>query len=373
MAEIMTVLGPIAPESLGFTSMHEHILLDSSGVYPRRHERAVSTEVRAAYQAGLPADLKDAWSGTVSLATSGLLRGNLVLVRDNLVIDDEDLMMAEVTDFKETGGAAMLDVSGIGLRTNVAGVQRIAQRSGVHVVVSTGFYTEDSWPEQYHGFSIERFHRHMVKEIEEGIDDTSIKAGHIKLAVTDLSLAQERVLRAGARAAIDTGAAVTVHPGFGIGSDGRRIATILIAEGLAPERIVIAHADGFLVERDLRTLILNPESWGLRLDYHRALLDQGVNISFDCFGHLWNYEMLDEIIEHDWQRVAGVVALVKAGYSSQIVLGTDTFVKMLTRRYGGEGYSRLTRYVVPLLRRLQVAEYEIRQMTVEAPARVLAK
>ena len=28
MAEIMTVLGPIAPEELGFTSMHEHILYD---------------------------------------------------------------------------------------------------------------------------------------------------------------------------------------------------------------------------------------------------------------------------------------------------------------------------------------------------------
>ncbi len=373
MAEIMTVLGPIAPHELGFTSMHEHILLDGSGVYARRQERSVSAEVRAAYRAGLPADLREAWNGEVSLATSGLLRGNLVLVRDNLVIDDEDLMTEEVSDFKAGGGTAILDVSGIGLRTSVAGVQRISRRSGVHVVVCTGFYTEDSWPEPYHGYSLDQFHRHMVGEIERGIEDTGIKAGHIKLAVTDLSPAQERVLRAGARAAIETGAAVTVHPGFGIGSDGRSIARILIAEGLAPDRLIMAHADGFLVERDLKMLILNPASWGLRLEYHRALLDQGVNLSFDCFGHLWNDELHGEIIEHDWQRLAGVVALVQAGYASQIVLGTDTFVKILTRRHGGEGYSRLTRYVVPLLRRLQVAEHAIRQMTVEAPARLLAK
>jgi phosphotriesterase-related protein len=35
MPQIMTVLGPISPQDLGFTSMHEHILYDGS-VFRRR-------------------------------------------------------------------------------------------------------------------------------------------------------------------------------------------------------------------------------------------------------------------------------------------------------------------------------------------------
>ncbi len=78
-------------------------------------------------------------------------------------------------------------------------------------------------------------------------------------------------------------------------------------------------------------------------------------------------------LEQDWQRLAGLVALIEAGYSSQIVLGTDTFVKILTRRYGGAGYCRLTDYVAPMLEGLGVSDDDIRQVTVENPARLLAK
>jgi len=40
MAEIMTVLGPIAPEKLGLTSMHEHILWDGR-VYRQKYEHII--------------------------------------------------------------------------------------------------------------------------------------------------------------------------------------------------------------------------------------------------------------------------------------------------------------------------------------------
>ena len=41
MSEIMTVNGPIDPEDLGFTSMHEHILYDGR-VFRRRFEETGS-------------------------------------------------------------------------------------------------------------------------------------------------------------------------------------------------------------------------------------------------------------------------------------------------------------------------------------------
>ena len=213
----------------------------------------------------------------------------------------------------------------------------------------------------------------MVKEIEEGIDDTGIKAGHIKIGVTDLTERQETLLKAAARTANQTGASVTVHPGFGIGSDGRRIADILTRAGMEPERIIIAHAESFFVEHEIKTLVLNPQSWKLNLDYHKTLLDQGVNITIDCFGHWWEPEMLGALLETDWHRLAGLVALIEAGYSRQIMVGTDTFIKMQTRRFGGTGYCHLTENIMPMLRELGVSDYDIRQMTIENPARLLVK
>ena len=57
-------------------------------------------------------------------------------------------------------------------------------------------------------------------------------------------------------------------------------------------------------------------------------------------------------------------------YSGQIVLGNDVFSKVQTRRFGGTGYRHLVEWVVPTLRDLGVSDYDIRQMTVENPARL---
>ncbi len=367
----MTVLGSIAPEALGLTSMHDHVLYDGS-LFRDRYDKQIPSDVWAAYQAALPADLRDIWNAPLSLASRGLLRGNNFLVRDNLVMDDEELMLGELTDYKNSGGSAILDVSSIGLRCNIPGVKRLSEQSGVHIITSTGFYTEDFWPKEYANYSADQFCGLMVAEIQEGIAGTGVRAGNIKLAVTNLSAGDERLLRGGARAGIETGVLVTVHPGFGIGSDGRRIAKIMFEDGLKPDRLLIAHGDAFMVEHDLRRLVLEPQCWGLNLDYHRVLLDQGISLSIDCFAHDWYLELSDSLIEQDWQRLAGLVQLIKEGYSSQIVLGTDTFYKMLTRRGGGEGYCRLTRFVLPVLRKLEVSDYDIRQMVIENPRRLLS-
>ena len=124
---------------------------------------------------------------------------------------------------------------------------------------------------------------------------------------------------------------------------------------------------------DLKTRILQPETWCLSTDYHQEVLDKGANISVDCFGHKWSVEAAGWILERDFHRMGGLVALLKAGYSRQIVLGTDTFIKTLTRRGGGVGYCRLTQFVIPTLREVGVSDYDIRQMTVENPARLLTR
>jgi phosphotriesterase-related protein len=340
--------------------MHEHILLDMR-------------EWRQILDPLVPDDLAALRYDPVSPQNIGLLKRNWFLLEDNLILDDEEMMTAEAADFKAAGGAAMVDMSCLGLRSNLPGIQRISQKTGVHVVATTGLYVEGSWPEYTREMTVEELTDLMVKEIEEGIEDTGIKAGHIgELGMDRLSERDVRLLRAAARAANRTGLSVSVHQTIGT-SCGHGIFDILTQEGMEPERTIICHMDGYVVSRELRWLLDNPDRWGLDLDYIKWFLDRGVNVLFDCWGHQYDIELEGLVVMADWQRIAGLLALIDAGYASQIVLGNDICMKMLLRCHGGEGYCSLPSHLVPMLKGLGVSDYDIRQMTVENPARLLAR
>lgn len=361
MSHVMTVLGPIPPEKLGFTSMHDHILSDARFYRQRWDKLGV-----------IPNNFKIPRQNIVSLENIGLLKQNYYMLDDNLIVDDEELITLEVQDYVNSGGKSLVDVSVPGMRCNVLGIKRIAERTGLQIITSTGLYVEESWPANFHKMSIKELADYFAKEIIEGIGDTGIKAGHIKTAINELSEPQENLLKAAVRASLDTGTSVSIHPGLGIGSDGRRIASIMINEGMKPEKIIINHTDGSFGKHSIRELILHPENWGLTLEHALEMLDLGINISIDCFGHFSENDWADVAVETEWQRLAGLVSLLKKGYSSQIVLGTDCAFKYHFRRYGGFGYCRLTEYIIPLLRSIDVSDYDIRQMIQKNPERLLA-
>jgi phosphotriesterase-related protein len=331
--------------------MHEHVLLDASCYAEPRTDP------------GTP----------LTLETAGQARRDVVALADNLRPSDDATLIAELAEFRAAGGRAVVEMSAPGLRVAPERLPGIAAAADVHIVCPTGLYIEASWPARFHAMDQAELTAHMVSEIESGIGDTGVRAGHVKVAVTDLSEAQRRVLRAAAHACLETGVLLSVHPGWEPANDGRPIADVLLAEGLPPERIVIAHAEAFFVEHDFETLIRRPESWRLRLDYHRDLLARGITLSVDCFGHAWDVEPDGWINETDWQRLAGTLALVDEGHAGQLVLGCDIYVKSLTRRGGGDGYRRLFADIVPRLRTLGVSEADLESMTMRNPARLLAR
>jgi len=223
--------------------------------------------------------------------------------------------------------------------------------------------------------TIDQFYQHMMREIEEGIEDTGIRAGHIKVAVEGgLNEMERRVLVAAARAVNQSRLSMTIHQGLGIGGpEAFRMIEILRQEGVDLARVIFAHVQGTFAERNLKNLVMDPSTWTLRLDYAKQLLAEGVNISIDCFGHQWDGEFIGFILESEWQRLAGLVALLKERRACQIVLGTDTYLKILTRRFGGEGYCRLTNFVIPTLRQLGISDGDIHLMMVENPAKLLSR
>lgn len=189
----------------------------------------------------------------------------------------------------------------------------------------------------------------------------------------ELTDQQEKVIRAAGRVSNDTRLSLTIHPGSKVDSDGRIIAKILQSENVNMERVIIAHIQNILVERSIERLVLHPGSWQLDLDYAHELLNMGINISFDLFGQIYDRELAGFVQPTDWQRLGALIALINQGYSSQLVVDTDTFLKFALRRFGGEGYCRLTKYVIPMLRKFGIAESDIARITVENPKRLLAR
>lgn len=354
MADVQTVLGPVPHTGLGPTTMHEHVLVDGS--FRNREEACRSP----------------AWHEPVGLCTHAALRSDLSLHRDNLILT-ADHMERELRLLAESGTRTLLDVTAVGLRGELAALPDLSRRTGLHIVASTGFYKRSSWPAGIRDWSAQRLRQHMRTEIDEAVTGTDFRAGHVKCGLGDLGEDDERCLRACATVAAERGLSLTVHPSFSDPAGPARIVRIAADAGLAPDRVVVAHCDGFMVELSLRRLVTDPSSWGLRLDQLREVLGLGATASVDCFGHAWSDERRGQLVEADWQRLAGLYRLLQEGYAGQLVLGCDVARKMLTRRYGGHGYTRVNDWVLPTLRDLGVPEGQIEQLTVANPARILGR
>ena len=336
--QAMTVLGPIAPDRMGVTLPHEHLILDMDwpGLWPDVSQRA---------------DL--VWE-PVTLANLGVIRRSYMAVRDNAVLDDPAEMAEEAGHFRALGGGTICEMSTLGLKGDPVRLREISECSGVHVIAGTGFYTEETLSPEQAAMDLEAMRALMVRELTAGFGETGIRAGVIgEIALNHpIKPAEERALRAAVRAQKDTGAALCVH---GLGAEALRI---LQEEGADLERVVACHHDGATPERA------------------KPLVDLGVYVEFDCFGHEFYCDNGAYDTDWPWQfgsdteRVAALVRLLEAGYAERLLLSHDICVKMQLRRYGAYGYAHLLENIVPMLRRQGVSQEQVQVMMVRNPARL---
>jgi phosphotriesterase-related protein len=365
MKKIMTVRGAIEPSELGFTSMHEHVLTNAD-FYMEDFVPAFGEPPVSAFPA-----VQDAPVIMEDLAY--LNSGYFVRSHDNWDLNDETLMMAEVGDFKTSGGGAILECSAPGIRGDVHSMKRISEQNDVHIIASTGLYAEKSWPKRFNGMTQQQFADDMLGEITHGMDGTDIKPGQIKVASNGNTERQLQFLTSAANVSSQTDIMVTAHLGIGTDQgDSRVVYETLLAGGMNPERLLMCHFQGNVQNTHLDELLTDPSAWAPQLDYAREVLDLGINICFDCFGQTWSTEAIGSVAENDSYKIAAIYQLIQEGYGEQMVVGTDVFQKIMTRRYGGHGYVRLQNYVVPMLQGIGVSEEQIARLTVTSPARLLA-
>ena len=306
MSFVSTASGPMDTSRLGFTLMHEHIILQTVALknnWPEAFDR----------------------EGAIQVAV-GKLR-----------------------EAKAAGVDTIVDATPFDLGRDVPLVAEAARRAEIQVIFATGTYFPV--PKYFQTHSADEVAELFIRDITEGIQGTDIKAAIIKNASEGRSLAgpQETVFRAAARAHRRTGVPLTTHsnaPEQG-GLDQQRV---YAEEGVDLTRVIIGHS-------------CDTED----LDYLKRLLDRGSYIGMDRFGlELLRGERLPTTE----QRVRVITELCRQGYAGQIVLSTDTLscsdywsAEYMAREWPGRRYSYLPRVVLPALLEAGVSRTQIDQMT----------
>ncbi len=348
MAQVITVTGAIDPERLGITMSHVHLLLELTVAEQRESPDTASR--RALYEK------------PISMEILGMIRRRVHLVRDNLILGDVDEAINELMFFKRMGGNSLIEPGVIGLGRDPVGLRQISAATGINIVATTGWYIAASHSASVKESGIDKLCGQMIRELTFGIGDTGIRAGAIKAALSGASPeipftgSEENVLRAGARAQANTGAAMFIHPchHYGRAKHWELYLDILREEGANVEKCFLGHMD----------------FWAADLDYQKAVLDRGAMVAYDCFGEEM-YVRPGWFRPTDQSRVAGVVKLVEAGYAKQILLSAECCYKCTLRKYGGYGYAHVLENIVPDLRYYGVSEPQINTMLVDNPRRLL--
>ncbi len=308
MATINSVLGPLDTAELGFTLPHEHLVDSSAGIrvtYPELEQR------------------------------------------DKVL----DMALESFSEAKAGGVDTVVEVSPLDLGRDVVLMREVSERTGVNFICCTGCWLDI--PRSFWGRDKDFIAELWVREIEQGIDGTDIKAGVIKVATSDPILGQEELmLRASAQTHLRTGVPISTHTPTQsrIGLEQVRILT---EEGVEPHRIYVGHLSNTLApdyHHELARLgvwlgwdINSPFSspglppWQKRTDYLKARLDEGLAPNM--------------MMSHDWN-------IVLSRISSSGTPG---------RQQNPDGYLWLSRAVIPRLMDLGIPVGVIDRMMVDNP------
>ena len=344
MKEIYTMKGPRDLSAYRRVCAHEHLLLDMT------HE-AVEPKTEAE---------RELFYGEVCMERLGLLRRNPYVVRDNLILDDEQDAVNELRFLEKHDVGLFLDLTPIGLGRDVRKLQWISERTNIDLVVGTGFFVHDALDAASSELSTDAMADIMIREIEEGIEDTGIRAGVIgEVGVSEkIYPVERRSLLAAAKAHCKTGLPIYLHT-YPWSWAGLEAVELLMENGVAAKHICVCHID---VTFDI--------------EYLHRLLDLGVYIEFDNFGKEFYFEAQDGAFAGgpfatDVERVRMLRTLAEEGYSSQILIANDVCLKASLHKYGGWGYDHIFENIVPMMRQEKLPGDVITQIVDTNPIRFL--
>ncbi len=299
---VLTVTGLIPASEMGVTLTHEHILVN--------------------------------FIGADSI--------NMSLYNTSEVIEK---VLPFLTQIKEQGVKTFVECTPEFLGRDPLLLKQLSELTGLHILTNTGYYGANNnkfIPEDMLAISAEDLSHIWINEFKNGIRDTGIRPGFIKIGVDRDSLSNfhTQLIKAAALTHLETGLIIASHTGPY--TPAFQQIEILEKYDVLPEAFIWVHAHN---EKDLSKLSQAAEkgAW-ISLDY----LDEN------------NVKTIIEIIQH----------LKKTGHLSKILLSHDAGWFDPTKPKGGEfrGFNALLDKLVPSLLNNGFSHDEINLLLIENPA-----
>ena len=302
---IMTVKGPIDSTDLGRTLEHEHILVDFIGAEETGYHRWDREEV-------------------------------------------SKKVLPFLQQAKDLGFQSIVECTPAFLGRDPRLLKSLSETTGLHLVTNTGYYgaRENKFiPIDVQKLSADELAALWIKEFENGIEDTGIKPGFIKIGVDRgdaLSPMHEKLVRAACRTHLQTGLTIACHTGptqaiF-------HMVEILEEEGVSPEALIWVHATQADQESQLKAARL------------------GVWLSLDNVNPLPN--RIDFISR-------GLVRLKNAGLTDRVLISHDAGWYRPGEENGGNfrDYTAISTFLAPQLMRRGFNAAAIDQLLIDNPRR----
>lgn len=277
-------------------------------------------------------------------------------------LDNEHASGVEALLLQRSGFEAMIDATPFGLGRNPQALARISAATDLAVVATTGRHREAHYPVDHptRSWDAAQLAELFISDVRDGMpasDDAlevlavgptgePVRAGMLKAGIDYWRIGEfERTtLEAIGTAHRATGAPVMVHLEFCTAA--HEVLDLLHGEGVASDRVVLAHAD-----RD-------PDA-GL----HLSLIERGAYLGYDGFAR--------PRTRSDAELLALTASVVSGGGADRILLGGDVARSTRYIAYGGmPGLAYLGERYLPRLRAL-VGDDAVDRMLVANPARLL--
>ena len=174
---LMSVLGPIKPDELGITLIHEHVMADFIGAAETGTHR---------YQP------------------------------DKIV----EKALPYLLELKKAGCRTLIDCTPVYLGRDARVLQRVAKASGLNIFTTTGYYCavkQKFLPPHAYTETAEQLAARWIDEHKKGIEGSGVYPGLIKTSVDEGPLLPvcEKVLTAVAITHLQTGLSISAHTGNG--------------------------------------------------------------------------------------------------------------------------------------------------------------
>lgn len=306
--QIQTIKGTVNPDSLGLILPHEHLFTDLRGPtaadYAQRDPESV-VRVVAPYLA----------------------------------------------DAAALGVTAMVECSTVGVGRNISILRSLSESTPVYIIAPTGVYRDAYIPDSMRQSSVDALAKLWTHELMEGIEGTSIRAGFIKLAMSDdgPTALEVRNLQAAVLTSQATGALIASHT-IG-GNVARKEMDVLEAAGHDLRRFVWIHAQ---TEPDVSVL--------------KEAARRGAYVELDTVGAPFQSqpELLDRVVD-----------LVEAGFLQNILLSHDAGWFDPSRHDGipeggYRGYTALVQDFIPALLTRGITPEQVHCITVLNPREAFA-